>query len=186
MDVLKLLAEAKAAGLRVRAVGDKLVINGPKEAEPIVEKLGAHKAAVMAALTQPPAACKRCGCALGWRTADGRVACAQCKLKPPTAEMLILVDTEDGPGWRRYDDERPVDVQLVKGPDPWDEAVPWDDSTPSCPKCKSAEGWTDALDRWHCWKCEPPFRTEKLLNDRERILREAWQRSRRRPGGKER
>lgn len=133
----------------------------------------------------PPAPCRRCGSALGWRTADGHVACAECEPTPDAAEMLVLVNTDAGPIWRRYDDICPVDVKPIDGSDPWDEALPWDDSTPSCPKCKSAEGWTDALDRWHCWKCTPPFRTEKLLNDRERILRAAWRRTTRGHGGHE-
>jgi ribosomal protein L37AE/L43A len=135
---------------------------------------------------EPPHACQTCGSALGWRTEDGRVACAACEQKPPTADMLVLVDTDAGPIWRRHDDERPVDVQRIDGPDPWDEAIPWEESTPSCPTCKSAEGWVDARDQWHCWKCCPPFRTEKLLNDRERLLRAAWRRTTRRQGGQER
>jgi hypothetical protein len=216
MDVVALLREAHSSGLSVSVDGDRLVVTGPKSAADVVRKLADNKSAVLAALRASTdlsavsavggtprnaeenascadadkqvglrAPCRRCGCCIGWRAGE-RVACWSCEPPPPEAEKLVLVDTDAGPVWRRYDDERPVDVQPIEGPDPWDEALPWDDSTPSCPKCKSAEGWIDALDRWHCWKCTPPFRTEKLLNDRERILREAWRRSRRRPGGKER
>jgi hypothetical protein len=185
MTATDLLAKLTSRGVKLTVDGNDVLVDGPQGVL-TDDVIRAAKPELIQALRSWPTPCRRCGCALGWKTADGHIACAQCEPKPPAAEMLVLVDTDAGPIWRRYDDERPVDVQTVDGPDPWDEALPWDDSTPSCPKCKSAEGWTDALDRWHCWKCEPPFRTEKLLNDRERILREAWQRSRRRPGGKER
>ena len=56
MDGLTLLAEARAAGLTVRADGERLRIRGPRRAEPIAQRLLAHKAAVVAALTAPPAA----------------------------------------------------------------------------------------------------------------------------------
>jgi hypothetical protein len=49
-DVTGLLQEARAAGLRVEADGDRLVVRGPKAAEPVALKLGAHKPAIMAAL----------------------------------------------------------------------------------------------------------------------------------------
>ena len=55
MDGLTLLREAYAAGLSVQADGDRLRIRGPREAEAIAQRLIAHKAAVLAALTvQPP------------------------------------------------------------------------------------------------------------------------------------
>lgn len=213
MDFMKLISEANAAGLSVRADGDKLVVRGPRSAEAIVQRLMAHKEEVLAIVRttchlspKPPSsskiagvpetthrvhpaaevgACKLCGCALGWQTEDGRIACAECEPKPPAADMLVLVDTDAGPVWRRFDDERSVEFRQVDGPDPWEAAMPWDAMTPSCPTCKSAEGWTDALDHWHCWKCRPPFRTEKLLNDRERLLRTAWRKAKRRQGGPE-
>jgi hypothetical protein len=50
MDGLTLLRRARDAGLAVVAEGDKLVICGPKRAEPIVHLLIEHKAAVLAAL----------------------------------------------------------------------------------------------------------------------------------------
>lgn len=53
MDGVTLLNQAKAAGLRVRAVGDKIVINGPKRLEPLALKLLANKPMVMNALTKP-------------------------------------------------------------------------------------------------------------------------------------
>jgi hypothetical protein len=51
VGVLKLLAEARAAGLIVQACGGKLVIEGPVQAEGVARKLGEHKAAVLAALS---------------------------------------------------------------------------------------------------------------------------------------
>lgn len=52
MDGLKLLEEARRAGLTVKADGDTLRISGPKQAGPIAKRLLASKRAVMAALAQ--------------------------------------------------------------------------------------------------------------------------------------
>jgi hypothetical protein len=53
VDGLTLLRCARDAGLRVQADGDKLLIRGPKHAEPVVRLLAEHKPEVLAAL--PPA-----------------------------------------------------------------------------------------------------------------------------------
>jgi hypothetical protein len=53
MDGLSLLEEARGAGLRVAAEGDRLVIRGPKTAEPVARRLLAHKAEMLAVLTGP-------------------------------------------------------------------------------------------------------------------------------------
>ena len=53
MDGLTLLEEAREAGLTVRADGERLRIRGPRRAEPMVQRLIAHKADVLAALTAP-------------------------------------------------------------------------------------------------------------------------------------
>jgi hypothetical protein len=50
MDGVALLRRAEEAGLRVEAVGDKLVVRGPRQAEPMVRLLAEHKGAVLAAL----------------------------------------------------------------------------------------------------------------------------------------
>ena len=50
MDGLTLLRRAYDAGLRVEADGDKLLIRGPRHAEPMVKLLAEHKAEVLAAL----------------------------------------------------------------------------------------------------------------------------------------
>ena len=50
MDGLTLLRRARDAGLAVVAAGDKLVIRGPKRAEPVARLLIDHKPEVMAAL----------------------------------------------------------------------------------------------------------------------------------------
>lgn len=50
MDGLTLLRDARAAGLSVRAEGERLVIRGPRRAEPVVHVLIAHKRDIMAAL----------------------------------------------------------------------------------------------------------------------------------------
>lgn len=55
MDGVMLLAEARAAGLAVTANGDRLVIEGPRDAEPIAVRLLAAKPRVIAALATRPA-----------------------------------------------------------------------------------------------------------------------------------
>lgn len=187
MKATELMARLTARGVKLTLDGDDVVVDGPPNVlnDEIVQAIRTAKPELVEVLRSRPTSCRRCGCALGWRTAEGHIACAECKPKPPTADMLVLVDTDAGPIWRPFDDERPVEVRQIDDPDPWDEAQPWDGSTPYCPKCKSAEGWTDVLDGWHCWKCSPPFRTEKVLNDRERILRAAWRKAKRRQGGHE-
>jgi hypothetical protein len=52
MDGLSLIQEARAAGLSVAAAGDRLVIRGPRQAEPVARKLIAHKSKVLAALAE--------------------------------------------------------------------------------------------------------------------------------------
>src|SRR5690348_9712288 len=50
MDGLTLLRRASEAGLAVTAEGDRLVIRGPKRAEPVARLLIEHKPSVLAAL----------------------------------------------------------------------------------------------------------------------------------------
>ena len=50
MDAIALLQRAHEAGLRLEPVGDKLMVRGPKRAEPVVRLLAAHKAEVLAVL----------------------------------------------------------------------------------------------------------------------------------------
>jgi hypothetical protein len=50
MDALTLLRQARDAGLAVAAEGDKLLIRGPRRAEPVVRLIAMHKPEVMAAL----------------------------------------------------------------------------------------------------------------------------------------
>ena len=48
VGIVPLLAEARAAGLRLRTDGERLVIRGPRVAEPIAKALLAHKATIPA------------------------------------------------------------------------------------------------------------------------------------------
>jgi hypothetical protein len=50
MDGLTLLQQARAAGLAVRAEGDRLCVRGPRRAEALARLLLDHKAQVLAAL----------------------------------------------------------------------------------------------------------------------------------------
>ena len=52
MDVVTLLHRAHDAGLRLKPVGDQLLVEGPRRAEPLVRLLAEYKAEVMAALTE--------------------------------------------------------------------------------------------------------------------------------------
>jgi hypothetical protein len=50
MDVLGLLEEAEAAGLRIAVEDEHLHVHGPRAAEAVVRKLAEHKPQVMAVL----------------------------------------------------------------------------------------------------------------------------------------
>ena len=65
MDGLMLLRRARDAGLAVTAEGDKLVIRGPKRAEPVALLLIEHKPKVLAALVPAERAAQR------WRDCCG-------------------------------------------------------------------------------------------------------------------
>jgi hypothetical protein len=52
VDVVTLLHRAHDAGLRLKPVGDQLLVEGPRRAEPLVTLLAVHKAEVIAALTK--------------------------------------------------------------------------------------------------------------------------------------
>jgi len=64
MDAMTLLREAREAGLAVHIDGDNLVVEGPKTAAPVVEKLRQHKPEVLAAL-QGQCSPTCAGCAAG-------------------------------------------------------------------------------------------------------------------------
>jgi hypothetical protein len=50
VDPLSLLDHARVAGLAVAREGDKLIVRGPKHAEPVVRLLAAHKSEILTAL----------------------------------------------------------------------------------------------------------------------------------------
>ena len=52
MDALTLLRTAREAGLSIEPAGDKLMVRGPKHAEPVVKLLAEHKVEVLAALAK--------------------------------------------------------------------------------------------------------------------------------------
>ncbi len=191
MDVLTLLAEARAAGLRITAERDRLVVTGPRTAAAMVRLLAEHKNDVLAALSvsavgTTPAntekngssadaddeceafACESCGAAIGWRTGAGTVACWGCSPPPENAVKLLLLDIAEGRRWVDYAAEGNVeDIE----PDSWEAADDWTDATPCCSTCCSCAGWVDLLDGWHCLSCSPPRRAERVLERREEILR---------------
>ena len=96
MDSVTLLAQAQAAGLTVYAEGDRLVVRGPRSAEPLAKTLLAHKAELMPWLTAPQTSarepvCPVCG-ALDWRdTPDGGRWCVPCVLVGRTLVSAVKV-----------------------------------------------------------------------------------------------
>ena len=56
MAALKLIEEARSAGLKLRAEGDRLVIRGPRSAEPLAQALLDRKAEILPFLQERPAA----------------------------------------------------------------------------------------------------------------------------------
>ena len=64
MDALIILRRAWDAGLRVKAVGDKLMVRGPKRAEAVVMLLAAHKTEVLRCSRRQPLTCAAGACAL--------------------------------------------------------------------------------------------------------------------------
>ena len=63
MGALILLEQARSAGLKLHAEGDRLVIRGPKSAERIARALLDHKTEVLPLLREQPTAwlCPHCG-----------------------------------------------------------------------------------------------------------------------------
>jgi hypothetical protein len=55
MGAMKLIEEARSAGLKLRAEGDRLVIRGPKSAEPLAKALLDRKAEILPFLQERPA-----------------------------------------------------------------------------------------------------------------------------------
>src|SRR6266540_5032060 len=82
MDGLTLLAEARTAGLEVHAKGDRLVVRGPKFAEPLALRLIEHKAELLPLLSveQPDQA--------DWR--ESELQAAEGELDGVDSEILIL------------------------------------------------------------------------------------------------
>ena len=61
MAGMKLLEEARAAGLKVRVEGDRLIVRGPKSTERVARTLLEKKAEVLALLSQQsPFPCPEC------------------------------------------------------------------------------------------------------------------------------
>jgi hypothetical protein len=103
MDGLKLLQEAKAAGLAVSVDGDKLVIRGPRKAEAIAKLLLEHKPAVIEALQQASrqhdqadaAPCLWCRRASRWLSVYRVEVCGECHPPAPGALLRWLEPQEN-------------------------------------------------------------------------------------------
>lgn len=95
MDGLALLAEARAAGLEIQTCDGRIVIRGPRSAEPIARRLIAHKADVLQALAIPDPFVTPADLPAGWHFAwDERAAIMEYEGKMPKehAEAAALAD----------------------------------------------------------------------------------------------
>ena len=106
MAALKLIEEARSAGLRLRFEGDRLVIRGPKSAEPIAKALLDRKAEILPFLRERPTAwlCPHCGHPATiedvFPSADGERTltmwrCEPCQVVAVTPDAIRLPPT----GW---------------------------------------------------------------------------------------
>ena len=148
---MTLLSDAAAAGLTVRADGDRLVIRGPRGAEAVARRLLGHKAEVMAALGRPDA------------PGDPRQAPRQPQGEPSGDAPGIdggVSGCPDFSGWAPRPDfggrlglEAP---DLPEGQRWW--AIGGFDELPEagdgCPECGSLETWSDLAGGRHCAGCE--------------------------------
>jgi hypothetical protein len=87
MDTLTLIAQARAAGLTLRADGDRLVVTGPRSAEALAMQLLDHKPTVLAVLTHDDAE-------VAWRVTAFRTRIpAHGPIWPPRLRDTPLTDT---------------------------------------------------------------------------------------------
>lgn len=90
---MSLLRDARAAGLTITSDGDRLLVRGPRQAEPLARALGANKAAVLAALADPclsgPTVLPRAGWTRSAWIANLRRLAARCEqVRPDRAAEL--------------------------------------------------------------------------------------------------
>jgi hypothetical protein len=107
MDVLRLIGQARAAGLTIEVKGDQLVVHGPRAHAALTKALGEHKDAVIAALRQaapaepakttrrqpvPDRPCPTCGGRRWWpRPTDGEWLCSRCRPCPIPDEVQEII-----------------------------------------------------------------------------------------------
>lgn len=113
MDALSLLRKAREAGLTVSTRGTKLVVRGPRRAEPVARLLLKHKPVVMAALGHPGPE------RVGWGAADWRgfyaerAAIREYDGQRPRAEAERLAWGELLVAWHRTHGVRPPTWQCA-------------------------------------------------------------------------
>ena len=190
MDVLILIDHARAAGLTVSADGDRLIVEGPSSAAPLVRALGRHKADVLAALktgdrgdgdTTPT----------NFEEYEGSVTVTAAE-SPPGALTQICnhgMDLVQEPSGRVHLDGPSEAVvalpnELLEAMDRnWEEikqaAIPEQstdaledtDCPPPCGRCGSLELWFPILGGARCLNCDPPARALRTLEHAERVRR---------------
>jgi len=162
MGGIDLILEAEAAGLTVRLDGERVVIRGPRSAEPLARKLLDHKPAVVAVLRGAPSTPG----AMPQGTAspsgsDGKAS--------PFADWVLRPDVSGRLGWEPPglpEDER------------WWARSTWEDLPrlpEPCPKCGPLGLWWGLLGGAHCLRCEKAafergqWFAERAARARERI-----------------
>ena|SRR5436309_3941547 len=95
MDAIALLTEARAAGLKVNAVGDRLRVRGPAILESLAVRLLEAKKEILAALRDEQDVvipsldpCRICKSRQFWRYAHGRFICNLCH-PCPCPELVV-------------------------------------------------------------------------------------------------
>jgi hypothetical protein len=95
MEVLSLLRRAREAGLALAGVGDRLIVRGPRQAEPVVLLLAAHKGEILEALAE----------AAGWFAQHREVLAHWARLHN-ASEAAQLAWGEMQARWHRLHGER--------------------------------------------------------------------------------
>jgi hypothetical protein len=141
MDALVLLQRAREAGLRVESFGDTLTVRGPKEAEPVVKLLAAHKAEVLATLAPTTS---------GAVVARHWEPCFHCGQAEGCVQQ-VSIDGEDF--WLHPACERPFLARLDAAsppPDYWSAPPPYARAIATlrerCPGYVEEERWRQAVE----------------------------------------
>lgn len=181
MDGLRLLEDARAAGLTVEVDGNRLVVWGPKSAEKLAHRLLRNKAHVLAAL----------GFA-GWvRRPDTEAATEPFPPAPATHGQGVPEEpssetfTLDGHCWTVYRSVKQTSGRIedvyvrddYEGPPPEvDLDHGFEEPGEPCPECGSLDYWENVLGERFCQQCRPSGRSGITARKARRLREQANQR----------